>query len=269
MVSHLALNQAIVGSNPTFPANIYKTSTKILVNSLKGGFFKSLFLKIVHKKDFRTNIIFSKIIIKEEGNEKNILLVSSLVLIVGTLFGCSKESNHNSYNSAVLPGKDRIWWYEGFENINEISDFIVKLKNTNKNGDFNFGISEFTLPEKYKCLSNVFSGRIDRHHSNKEDILNSVYEYFEIRSIYNEKTTILPNYNQIHLWFYPFYCENGTFDKENIKYTVLVQSVQLNRVVFSYHEDIIMEFELNEYSSKEIDMQVLIDELIENYRIIV
>ena len=56
---------------------------------------------------------------------------------------------------------------------------------------------------------------------------------------------------------------------ENIKYTVLVQSVQLNRVVFSYYEDIIMEFELNEYSSKEIDMQVLIDELIENYRIIV
>lgn len=59
------------------------------------------------------------------------------------------------------------------------------------------------------------------------------------------------------------------FDKENIKYTVLVQSVQLNRVVFSYYEDIIMKFELNEYSSKEIDMQVLIDELIENYRIIV
>jgi len=27
-------------------------------------------LKIVHKKDFTTNIIFSKIIIKEEGNEK-------------------------------------------------------------------------------------------------------------------------------------------------------------------------------------------------------
>ncbi len=201
--------------------------------------------------------------------KKFILLVSSLVLIGGTLFGCSKENNHNSYNSAVLPGKDRIWWYEGFENINEISDFIVKLKNTNKNGDFNFGISEFTLPEKYQCFSNVFSGRIDRHHSNKEDILNSVYEYFEIRSIYNEKTTILPNYNRISLWFYPFYCENGMFDKENIKYTISVQSVQLNRVVFNYYEDIIMQFELNKHSSKEIDSQVLIDELIANYRIIV
>ena len=201
--------------------------------------------------------------------KKFILLVSSLVLIGGTLFGCSSENNHNSYNSAVLPGKDRIWWYEGFENINEISDFIVKLKNTNKNGDFNFGISEFTLPEKYKCFSNIFSGRIDRHHSNKEDILNSVYEYFEIRSSYIEKTTILPINNYFDLWFYPFYCENGMFDKENIKYTVLVQSVQLNRVVFNYYEDIIMKFELNEYSSKEIDMQVLIDELIENYRIIV
>lgn len=201
--------------------------------------------------------------------KKIILLVSSLVLIGGTLFGCSSENNHNSYNSAVLPGKDRIWWYEGFENINEISDFIVKLKNTNKNGDFNFGISEFALPEKYKCFSNIFSGRIDRHHSNKEDILNSVYEYFEIRSSYIEKTTILPINNYFDLWFYPFYCENGMFDKENIKYTISVQSVQLNRVVFNYYEDIIMEFELNEYSSKEIDSQVLIDELIANYRIIV
>ena len=201
--------------------------------------------------------------------KKFILLVSSLVLIGGTLFGCSKEGNHNSYNSAVLPGKDRIWWYEGFENINEISDFIVKLKNTNKNGDFNFGISEFTLPEKYECFSNVFSGRIDRHHSDEEDILNSVYEYFEIRSSYIEKTTILPINNYFDLWFYPFHCENGMFDKENIKYTVLVQSVELNRVVFNYYEDIIMEFELNKHSSKEIDRQVLIDELIENYRIIV
>lgn len=96
-----------------------------------------------------------------------------------------------------------------------------------------------------------------------------MYEYFEIRSIYNEKTTILLNYNRISLWFYPFYCENGMFDKENIKYTILVQSVELNRVVFNYYEDIIMEFELNKHSSKEIDSQVLIDELIENYRIIV
>lgn len=125
------------------------------------------------------------------------------------------------------------------------------------------------MPKKYECFSNVFSGRIDRHHSNEEDILNSVYEYCEIRSSYIEKTTILLNYNRISLWFYPFYCENGMFDKENIKYTILVQSVELNRVVFNYYEDIIMEFELNKHSSKEIDSQVLIDELIENYRIIV
>jgi hypothetical protein len=42
------------------------------------------------------------------------------------------NSGSNSNNDLVLPGKDRLWWFEGFDNNDEVNKFIIELKNTGK-----------------------------------------------------------------------------------------------------------------------------------------
>ena len=73
----------------------------------------------------------------------------SLVITSLATFGCSNEntidSSSSSSYSSILPGKDRIWWYQGFDNINDAASFMVDLKNAQKNEDFNFGVSKFDL----------------------------------------------------------------------------------------------------------------------------
>lgn len=56
----------------------------------------------------------------------------SLVITSLATFGCSNEntidSSSSSSYSSILPGKDRIWWYQGFDNINDAASFMVDLK---------------------------------------------------------------------------------------------------------------------------------------------
>ena len=108
----------------------------------------------------------------------------TIVLPLITCFlctGCNLINNKNSDDDLVLPGKDRIWWTEGFNDLNEASKFLVDLRNTQKNGNFNFGLSSFIIPKKYICRSTGFYGHIDGNFSNKEDIFNSTYDYFWIK----------------------------------------------------------------------------------------
>lgn len=60
------------------------------------------------------------------------LFLCSLVITSLATFGCSNEntidSSSSSSYSSILPGKDRIWWYQGFDNINDAASFMVDLK---------------------------------------------------------------------------------------------------------------------------------------------
>lgn len=91
--------------------------------------------------------------------------------------GCNHVNNKNSEDDLVLSGKDRIWWTEGFNDLNEASKFLIDLRNTQKNGEFNFGLSSFNILKEYVCRSTGFYGHIDGNFSNKEDIFNSTYDY--------------------------------------------------------------------------------------------
>lgn len=60
------------------------------------------------------------------------------------LFSVSACGNNvDSDTDLILPGKDRLLWDVSFNDIDEIKDFIIKLKNAQKNSDFNFGICDF------------------------------------------------------------------------------------------------------------------------------
>ena len=197
----------------------------------------------------------------------------SLVLTSLTTFGCSNEntidSSSSSSYSSILPGKDRIWWYQGFDNINDAASFMVNLKNAQKNEDFNFGVSEFDLLGIYKKFSIIFSGHIRNGTSNKEDIFNSVYDIFEIDCIYHEDTTVLPINNQIYVNFYPFNCDKDNFNNDEIKYTVTEYYDGKKQIDFEYNETMIIRVKLSSESNSIIDKEKLINELIQNYRVIV
>lgn len=168
-----------------------------------------------------------------------------------------------------MPGKDRIWWYQGFDNINDAASFMVDLKNAQKNEDFNFGVSEFDLLGIYKKFSIIFSGHIRNGTSNKEDIFNSIYDRFWISCIYNEDTTVLPINNEIYVDFYPFNCDKEKFNNDEIKYTVTEYYDGKKQIAFEYNETMIIQVKLSSESNSTIDKEKLINELIQNYRVIV
>ena len=168
-----------------------------------------------------------------------------------------------------MPGKDRIWWYQGFDNINDAASFMVDLKNAQKNEDFNFGVSEFDLLGIYKKFQLFFSGHIRNGTSNKEDIFNSIYDHFWISCLYNEDTTVLPINNEIYVDFYPFNCDKENFNNDEIKYTIEGFEYTTNEITFTYYENIIMYVKLTQQSNAIIDKEKLINELIQNYRVIV
>lgn len=46
--------------------------------------------------------------------------------------GASTDGTNTNDNDSVLPGKDRVWWYQGLDNSTEVQEFITELKNTKK-----------------------------------------------------------------------------------------------------------------------------------------
>lgn len=172
-------------------------------------------------------------------------------------------------NNIVLPGKDKVWWHQGFDDSVEVHEFIKELKNTKKNRDFNFGISDFEVPSIYKHFSTTFSGHIDINNSHKEDIFNSTYDEFWIETIFNENTTILPIYNRFSVYFYPFYSIDNTFDSKKINYEFVDYYDGAYEVSFIYDKSIIMKVKLSPESSSQINKEQMINELIINYKLIV
>lgn len=183
--------------------------------------------------------------------------------------GASTDGTNTNDNDSVLPGKDRVWWYQGFDNSTEVQEFITELKNTKKNEDFNFGISNFEAPSIYKHFSTTFSGHINNNTSHEEDIFNSTYDEFWIETIFNENTTILPIYNRFSIYFYPFYLLDNTFDSKKINYEFVDYYDETYEATFIYDKSIIMKVKLSHESSSQINKEQMIKELITNYKLIV
>lgn len=182
---------------------------------------------------------------------------------------CNFNNGTNADGDLVLPGKDRIWWYQSFDSSDEICQFIVELKNTNKNGDFNFGISNFEVPNTYKHFSTTFCGHIDVKTSHEQDIFNSIYDEFLIETIFNENTTTLPIYNRFSIYFYPFSLLNNSFDNKKIDYEFVDYYNGSYEATFMYDDNIIMKVKLSQESNDQIDKEKMIKELINNYKLIV
>jgi len=196
-----------------------------------------------------------------------------IIILTITNFLCTSCNFNNGANTddndLVLPGKDRVWWYQNFDNSYEVHEFIIELKNTNKNEDFNFGISNFEVPTIYKHFGTIFSGHININTSHEKDIFNSTYDEFWIETIFNENTTILPIYNRFSIYFYPFYYQANVFDNNNIKYEVNSYNDGSYDVIFKYEDSFIMKAKLVKESTSKIDKDQMIKELITNYKLIV
>ena len=200
---------------------------------------------------------------------KKIILVFTALLAITTCICTSCSESIGPSNGLILPGKDRIWWYEDFDNFDEVEIFLIDLKNTKKNGDFNFGVSTFEVPNLYKHFSTIFSGHIDIDTSNKEDIFNSVYDRFWIENTFNENTDALPNYNRFSIYFYPFYCLDDIFDNSKIEYEFINYYDGAYEATFTYDESIIMKVKLSRKCGKQINKEQMISELINNFMMVV
>ena len=128
---------------------------------------------------------------------KFFLLLPYLALPI-LLNSCTVSENSND-SDLILPGKDRLWWDASFDNIDEAKDFIIELRNAQKNGDFNFGVCDFEAPDGYEIFSITFSGHIDNNASKEEDIYNSSYDYFEIKFSFYKDLATLPAHNRFDI----------------------------------------------------------------------
>lgn len=139
-----------------------------------------------------------------------------------------------------------------------------------KNDDFNFGISEFDLLGTYEKLPINFFGFISGESSSTDDILNTKYSYFSIRCIYKEKNNYSQSYNyDVEINFYPFICDKKEFSNKKIKYNITGYEYSLSDITFIYDDTTIMQVNLSHVSTKKINQEKLINEMIENYKIIV
>ncbi|MDY4788881.1 MAG: hypothetical protein SO253_06245 [Bacilli bacterium] len=198
--------------------------------------------------------------------KRSIIFVFLFILLNCFCVSCTVNENNNDL---ILPGKDRIWWDKGFNNTSEASDFIIQLKNANKNGDFHFGVSSFNLPINFEEHSITFSGHININCSNKEDIYNSSYDYFEILYMYYEDQISAQTYDRFEIYYYPFYVEDGSVINNEIKYDILDYYDGACDIHFKYDDSMIMKVKLSKQSNSQIDKTLLINDLIKNYKILV
>lgn len=196
----------------------------------------------------------------------------SLLLTSFVTVGCDNgnSTNSSSNSKGLIPGDNRTAWFEWFDNINDAANFIVNLKNAQQNDDFNFGITEFDLLGTNEKLSINFFGFISGESSSTDDILNTKYVYFSITCIYIEKNNFSQSYNyDVEISFYPFMCDKKEFSNKNIKYNITGYENSLSDITFIYDDTTIMQINLSYESTKKINKEKLINELIENYKIIV
>lgn len=196
----------------------------------------------------------------------------SLLLTSFVTVGCDNgnSTNSSSNSKGLIPGEKRFVWFDWFNNINDAANFIVNLKDAQKNDDFNFGISEFDLLSTYDKLSIYFFGFISGESSSTDDILNTKYVYFSITCIYIEKNNFSQSYNyDVEISFYPFMCDKKEFSNKNIKYNITRYEYSLSDITFIYDDTTIMYVKVFHESTKKINQEKLINELIENYKIIV
>lgn len=200
--------------------------------------------------------------------------MTALLVITSCIFtscgeSSSSSSSSNFSNDLILPGKDRVWWYEGFDSCEEIEKFILTLRKANMNGNFRFGFSDVEAPNGYKHFYTSFSGHIDIDSSNKEDIYYSKYDRFWIETYFNENTNVLPIYNSFVIYFYPFYSNNENFSNDAIEHTIIDYYDGSAYISFNYDESVIMEVKLEAASKGKINKEQLIDALIDNYKVII
>lgn len=196
-----------------------------------------------------------------------------LALISCFCVGCDETSetpviDDETIIDGVEPGKYREWWFEVFDEYEKIEEFIIKLRDVGKNGEFNFGFSHFEVPDLFRNYYTSFFGLIHASSPIDEDIYNSTYRYFRIDDIYGEDRDE-PPYNNFALYFYPFYYQGDTFENSNIKYEEIDYSSGKYKAIFTYDGSKIMEAELSNQSVSYIDKEQMIIDLINNYKLIV
>ncbi|MCQ2797352.1 MAG: hypothetical protein MJ241_02690 [Bacilli bacterium] len=176
----------------------------------------------------------------------------------------------NCSNSELfLPGGDRLWWDSSFDDVDEVKNFIVELKNAQKNGDFNFGVCDFKAPVGYEIFGITFSGHIDSNASKEEDIYNSSYDYFEIKLSFYKDLTTLPANNRFDIYFYPFCLKDSSFANDKIEHNVLDYYDGSCDISFTYDEIVFMETKLLAECNSQINKENMIGELTNNYVLIV
>ena len=96
-----------------------------------------------------------------------------------------------------------------------------------------------------------------------------IYDRFWISCLYNEDNTVLPINNEVYVNFYPFNCDKEKLNNDEIKYTVTEYYDGKKQIAFEYNETMIIQVKLSSESNSTIDKEKLINELIQNYRVIV
>ncbi|MGM9813539.1 MAG: hypothetical protein ACI32C_01310, partial [Candidatus Enteromonas sp.] len=175
----------------------------------------------------------------------------------------------SSGSDLILPGKDRIWWCQGFGDDDEAAMFLNELNSSGQNEHFNFGLSSFALPENYALISSDFWGHIDNDFSHSEDIFNSTYDRFWIRNYYNDRSVPPPNYHSIELYFYPFVSDLSSFENDAIECSYIEHGLEWSEAIFTFKGQTIIRLEIPRESKNKVDSERVINELRANFRIVV
>ena len=195
------------------------------------------------------------------GRMKKHIMFCLAMCSVFALCGCSESglSVDSNVNSSLMPGRDRIWYYDNFDDDEEAKEFIINLSQTPANEKFSFGFSHFTTPENYKNVKAEFSGHILTGTDNTKDIYNSTYDVFWISSYYRSKD------DYITITYLPFY-PDSVFNKENVSSKITIWG-NIKLIDFTYCNELIMNVEYL-VANTDIDENNFISELLENFQVI-
>lgn len=159
---------------------------------------------------------------------------------------------------------------KSFNNQNEASEFIQELKDTGKNGDFHFGFSTCTIPDRYQLVDIHFAGLVDANASNELDILHSKYDHFYMQYDYRGNLSRLSDghWDWIHLYFYPISSKQEDFQNDRIEFAASGDVYSEYKINFTYKEESIMSAVFDCDAGIGVDFEKITSELIDNFQLV-
>ena len=195
---------------------------------------------------------------------KNFMIAGLLLVGALTITGCKTINDKTKTDdSTKLPGSDRMWYFQNFNNRDETIYFLHNLYNSGSNGQFSIGISDFESKNKFEECTICFSGHINSHFGNDLDIYNSVYDDFWIDFVYSRsENKIISEY--VKITYIPFSYNEKNNDKV-INYKLEDFSEKKN-ILFFYNDELIMCAALFN-TNYLINQENLISNLIANFKV--